>query len=523
MIARHPSPGLGPLTWRRQAPPRGIPPARAARLGEAVSAARASVGSMTAMPLTANDLACLTGGTLEGEGDRERPLRSIEVDSREVVPHSAFFALRGEREDGHAYVNDAVRRGATCLVVRDSWRRGIGGDHLADTAGGAGTGDQLREVVVVRVDDPNLALRRACSRRLHQLGCAVVAITGSVGKTTTKEMCALALGSLSAARTPRNLNTWTSIPRTVLQLEPPLDVFVAELAMSAPGEIRDLARMTAPGVGVVLNVGLAHVGLLGSIEAIAAAKAELLEELPVDGRAVCNGDDPWVRAMAGRSRAPVTWFGLHAADLDYTATDVELDGLRGTRFRLRGPDGEVGARLRLCGEHAVLDACAAAAVAGCFGVGVAEVAERLAELDPPEHRGTVRRARGGAVLYDDCYNSSPTSLAAALEVLRRSGRRRRVAVVGDMLELGPLAATAHREAGERCAAAATDLVAVGAFAEVVAHAARQAGMEPSRVHGVAEVEAAAELVAQWCDAETAVLVKGSHAIGLERVVEHLTR
>jgi len=456
------------------------------------------------MSMTPADCARLFGGALEGGGDATRPLRGIEVDSRKVVEHAAFVALRGEHEDGHRYVADAAARGALLAVVDAGFRP-----------------DGLIPPLLLRVDETSAALRRACFERLAELDCSVVAVTGSVGKTTVKEMCAAALGRLHVARTPGNLNTWTGIPQAVLALEPPVDVFVAETAMSAPGEIADLAAMIRPTVGVVVNVGQAHLGPLGSVEAIAEAKAELLLALPENGVAVCNADDERVRALAGRTRARVVWFGLHSGDAAYTARDIAATGLAGSRFTLVGPDGTAPAGLRLPGEHVVLDACAAAAVAAQFGFGVDEVARRLADLSAPEHRGAVHRGLRGALVYDDCYNSSPTSLAAALSVLAGSSAVRRIAILGDMLELGEHATEAHREAGRRAAAAATSLIAVGEHAQDMVEAAIGAGMPRAAAQIAADAESAAELARAQCGPDAAVLVKASHSLALERVVERL--
>jgi len=458
------------------------------------------------MPLMPADLARLFGGGLEGDG-AQTPIGAVAFDSRQVVPGGAFIALRGEAEDGHRYVAAAAAAGARLAVVQQDWVPASG---------------EAVPPMLLRVDDTAAALRAACRRRLDELGCAVVGVTGSVGKTTAKELIATVLGRLHTARTPGNLNTWTAIPTSVLGLTPPVDVLVAELAMTAPGEIRDLARMLRPGVGVLLNVGLSHIALLGSVEAIAAAKAELLEELPADGAAVCNADDDRVRAVTGRGPARVVWFGLHSADAIFTATDLRADGLRGTAFTLRGPSGAAPARLAVPGEHVVLDACAAAAVAAEQGVGIAEVAERLSEFRAPEQRGRVLAGPNGATVYDDSYNSSPASLAAAMAVLARSGAAVRVAVIGDMLELGDHTSDAHVEAGKRAAGAATAVIAVGDQAEVVAAAARAAGMPPGAVHVAADAAHAAAVARELCGPDTAVLVKASHGMALERVVAELT-
>jgi UDP-N-acetylmuramoyl-tripeptide--D-alanyl-D-alanine ligase len=461
--------------------------------------------TISAMLLTPADLARLFGGRLEGAGERCAPLAAIETDSRRAGPGSAFVAVAGERMDGHAYVAAAAAAGAALAVVAE-------GRPLPDG----------HPPLLLRVDDTALALRRACTARLAELGCAVVGVTGSVGKTSAKELCALALGGRDAAATAGNLNTWTGIPLSVLALRPPVGVFVAEMAMSAPGEIRDLARFTRPVTGVLLNVGLSHVELLGSLAAIGDAKAELLEALPPDGSAICNADDPEVRRVAGRSPAPVTWFGLDAG-ADYRAVEVAGDGLEGSRCLLIGPDGAAPLHLRVPGLHTVRNACAAAAVAGRHGVGIAEAAERLAAFAAPAQRGVVSRGPGGASIIDDSYNASPASLTAALEVLAGSGAPRRLAVLGDMLELGEHAGPAHAEAGRQAARAATALIAVGEHASLMVEAAVAAGMPRERARVAGDVEEAAGMARAQCDSGTVVLVKASHGVALERVVESLLR
>ena len=472
----------------------------------APEAPAAAMATMAGMRLTPADLARLFDGRLEGSGDALAMLSGIETDSRQISRGRGFIALRGERDDGHRHVPDAAQRECSVAVVDATWQPAAG---------------TAVPPLILRVDDTGAGLRRACRARLAELGCEVVGITGSVGKTTAKEMCATALGRLAVARTPGNLNTWTGVPQTVLSIDPPVDVFVAEVAMSAPGEIRDLARMLRPRVGVLLNIGYAHIGLLGSLVAISDAKAELLEELPEDGIAVCNADDERVRAVAGRSPAPPVWFGLRSSEATYTARDISSDGVEGTRCVLHGPGGTAITRLPLRGEHAVLDACAAAAVAAQHGVAIAEVARRLAGLTPPEHRGAVLVGARGALVYDDCYNSSPTSLHAALEVLAGCPRSRRVAVLGDMLELGDHAAAAHREAGRHAASVATGLIAVGEHAETMVTAAVAAGMPASEARVAADVDEAARLTLTQCDGDTAILVKASHSLAFERIVEQL--
>ena len=464
-----------------------------------------ATGTMAAMH-SPSDLARLFGGRLEGSGDPRRPLAGLATDSREVVPGGGFVAVRGSADDGHRFVGAATAAGAALAVVAEDWSAPPEG----------------APPLLLRVADTAAALRSACEGRLAELGCHVVGITGSVGKTTAKELCAHVLrGSVHVARTPGNLNTWTGIPLTVLALEPPVDAFVCEMAMSARGEIRDLCSFTHPRTGVLLNVGVAHIELLGSQEAIAEAKAELLEALPADGTAVCNADDEHVRRVSARTRAAVQWFGVRSPDARFRAADVRGEGIDGTRFTLVGPDGSAPAHLRVPGTHIVLDALAAAAVASSFGIGVAQVAERLQSFESPAQRGRVLRGVGGARIYDDSYNSSPQSLQAALETLGATRAKRRVAVLGDMLELGSHTGMAHRMAGRQAAALATTLIAIGDQAYTMFSAALAAGMEPEECFAVASVEDAVRIARERCDADTAVLVKASHGMALERVVEGL--
>ncbi|HZS13504.1 MAG TPA: UDP-N-acetylmuramoyl-tripeptide--D-alanyl-D-alanine ligase [Candidatus Dormibacteraeota bacterium] len=454
-----------------------------------------------------SDLARLFGGRLDGSGDAARPLAGLATDSREVVPGGGFVALRGESDDGHRFVAAAAEAGAALAVVDASWTPAE---------------DAPAPPLLLRVDDSAAALRHACERRLAELGAHVVGITGSVGKTTAKELVATVLeGTVSVAKTPGNLNTWTGIPLTVLALDAPVDAFVCEMAMSARGEIRDLCAFTHPRTGALLNVGVSHIELLGSQEAIADAKAELLDALPQDGLAVLNADDERVRGVASRSRARVVWFGVHAHDAQFRAADVVSRGIDGTTFTLVGPDSSAPVRMRVPGAHVAVDAVAAAAVAAQFGADVAEVAQRLERFEAPPQRGRILSGANGARIYDDSYNSSPQSLAAALDTLGATPAKKRIAVLGDMLELGSLGPMAHRQAGRHARQVATTLIAVGEQATTMVSAALAAGMDPEEAITARSIDEAADLVRVRCDRDTAVLVKASHGVHLERVVEAL--
>ncbi|HEY6379782.1 MAG TPA: UDP-N-acetylmuramoyl-tripeptide--D-alanyl-D-alanine ligase [Candidatus Dormibacteraeota bacterium] len=460
------------------------------------------------MELSPPALARLCGATIEGRAGpaaAEGPLEGISTDSREVIEGGAFVAVRGETDDGHAYVADAARRGARVAVVEDAWVAASGAPPL-----------------LLRVPDTARALRQACETRLRELGCTVIGVTGSVGKTTAKEMIAHLLGPDGVLRTAGNLNTWTGVPLSVLRADGRPAHFVAEMGMSAPGEIADLCEFTHPSVGVLLNIGVSHLELLGSRAAIAAAKAELLRALPATGLAVCNRDDEAVAAVVGQTEARVVWFGTTAA-ASYRAEVVEDLGLRGTRLHLTVPGGEAETLLPAPGRHLAAAAAAACAVAVELGRPLEQVAARLAGFSAVEQRGTVSRGARGATVIDDSYNSAPASLIAALDLLAATASTERVAVLGDMLELGAEADAAHDEAGRPAAAAATLLIAVGDHAPSLAAAAVRAGLPAERALVAADAEAAARLALAACSPHTTVLVKGSHSLHLERVVERLLR
>ena len=464
---------------------------------------------MTGMQLSAAGLGRLARGDVDGAPEAAViAFTGITTDSRDVVPGGAFVAVRGEQMDGHRFVPAAVAAGAACALV----------DH-----GYAGE----RPAVLVRVPDTAAALRTACRARLTELGATVVGITGSVGKTTAKEMTAHLLGP-RAARTPGNLNTWTGIPLAVLRLDPPVDVLVAEMGMSARGEIADLCSFTEPTVGVLLNIGLSHLELLGSQAAIAAAKAELLDAIQQrDGHAVVNADDRWVRrVVAERPGLAVTWYTTAASGAPspapvVRALEIESLGLRGVRFRLVAQEGARSVTIPVPGTHLAATAAAATAVALHLGHDLDAVVERLGTLAAVEQRGTIRPGLRGATVIDDSYNAAPASMAAALELLRASGSTERVAVLGDMLELGAAADEAHSEVGRLAAGAATHLIAVGGHGSRMRAAAVAAGLSPDRAVVVADAAAAAAEAVALCGPDTAILVKASHGLHLEQVVARL--
>jgi UDP-N-acetylmuramoyl-tripeptide--D-alanyl-D-alanine ligase len=444
------------------------------------------------------ELAEATTGTLLG-AQEDLVLDRLVIDSREAAAGALFVALVGETTDGHRFLEQAAQAGATAVLCQSA---------PADLS-----------VPRVVVDDTREALVRFTRHQLQRQRCTVVGVTGSVGKTSTKEMVASVLEQrFQVLKTEGNLNTYTGLPMSLARMEPRHQVFIAEYAMSALGEIAYLARMAPPDVAIVLNVGLSHVGMLGSIEAVAQAKRELVEALRPDGVAVLNADDARVAAMASASAGRVLTFGLGEADV--RALDLRLDGLGGSTFTLVLPGGDSAAvSLKPPGAHAVSNALAAAAAGHVMGLNAEQVAEGLGAAVPVAGRGSLRPGRRGSLVIDDAYNASPSSMEAALRVLLAEENRPRVAVLGEMLELGDEAPGAHRQLG-RTAAGADFLVALGEHAALVGEGAREAGMADDRIAIVDSAEAAAAAVEPMLE-NALVLVKASRGMALEQVVDRL--
>src|SRR5919108_3584287 len=435
-------------------------------------------------------------------GPSQTTFTQLFTDSREVKPSGLFVALRGEQQDGHAFIPQAVERGAAGILCERP-------------------PEGLEGPAVIQVADTRRALLDMTAARLRRQAVPIVAITGSAGKTTTKELIAHVLGRrLRVHKSAGNLNTYTGIPMTVFEMDPRDRVLVVEYAMSRAGEIRELTRAAPPTIGVVLNVGLAHVGLLGSIEAVAAAKRELVEGLAPGGLAVLNADDPRVRAMSAVARR-LSFYGI-APDAQVRADKIRLHGLEGSSFMLLTPRGKTEVYLRLPGQHSISNALAAAAVALEFGFDAAAIASALHGFTPPARRMNILTGRNGATVIDDSYNASPGSMQAALEVLRAAPRGIvKIAVLGDMLELGDHAAQAHEEIGSVAGKSADLLIALGEFAPRVVQSARRAGLAADHALIVEGTDQAVAALTPWLTPQARVLVKGSRGMRLERVVERI--
>lgn len=424
-------------------------------------------------------------------------------DSRQATPGCLFFALRGPSRDGHDFVADAFARGARGAVV----------SRVPE--------DVAEEALLVLVDDPLAALRGLADALRERHAIPAVGITGSVGKTTTKEATAAALGArYRVLKSPASFNNEIGVPMTFLAQEPTHEVAVIEMGFYVPGEIADLCRLVRPRAAAVTTIPErpVHFARTPSVEAIVRGKAELVEALPADGVALLNAHDPRVRGMAERTKARVVLYGT-SEDAALRATDVEPLGLDGVRFVARFEGGAAAVRFPLPGAHMVTNALAAIGAALALDVPLEEAAIAVATLEAPPHRMQVRRA-GGLVVLDDAYNASPAAVSAALRLLATLPGRR-IAVLGDMLELGALAPDAHRDVGTLAAGSVDALIGVGELAAVAVHEARRAGL--AEAHAVMDNAAALMVLRRIARPGDTVLVKGSRALRLEEIVDALER
>jgi UDP-N-acetylmuramoyl-tripeptide--D-alanyl-D-alanine ligase len=456
-----------------------------------------------AATLTLAEVLAGTGGTLTPPSTGELSLGGVSIDSRTIRPGELFVAIQGPRFDGHDFVAAAARQGAAAaLVHRDA--------------------EAPATLPRVRVEDTTRALGDLARHRRRQASAPVVALTGSVGKTTTKEMTAALLATRGPVlKTEGNLNNQWGLPLTLLALRTEHTAAVLELGMSAPGEIRRLAAIAEPDVAVVTRVAPVHLEFFPSVDAIAGAKAEILEGLRPAGVAVLNADDPRVVPMGESWKGRVVWFGRGRR------CDVSAEGWRGTafgmRFDLRVEGRRVDVALPLAGPHFVENFLAAAATAHVLGVSPEAMSAAAPDITAARHRGEVVRLALDVVLLDDSYNSSPEALEAAVVALGLAPGRRRVAVVGDMLELGAAGPELHRESGRRLAARVDAVVGVGPLAREIVAGAREAGLAPEAVAHFDDAEAAAAAVDGLVRSGDAVLVKGSRGMGLETFVHALAR
>ena len=448
------------------------------------------------MKLSLGRVAEFVQGT--GSFDHAPVAEGYSIDTRTLRQGELFIAIKGDRLDGHDYVEAALKAGAVAAVVQ--WSQT---SRYSDSS------------KLIAVADTTLALQHlgAAARRLW--GRKLIAVTGSAGKTTTKECIAHVLGArFHVLKSLGNLNNHFGLPMQLLRLEAQYDIAVIEMGMSHAGEITRLAEIAAPDDGVVTNVGLAHLESFGTQAGIARAKYELIESLPAGGHAFLNADDPYVAQFGRDFHGTVTLFGIqHPAD--YRAEAISLRGVLGSEFDIVGPGFREHAVVPLMGRHNVLNALVAVAVAAEHGVQPSDAVARLSSLSAGDKRGEVREV-AGAILINDCYNSNPQALDSMVAALGQTPAKRRVVIAGEMLELGPSAPELHRECGRNMAANKVDyVVGVRGNGESIAEGAASAGVASEFME--TPEQAGGWLVRNLREGD-AVLLKGSRGVGLERAL-----
>jgi UDP-N-acetylmuramoyl-tripeptide--D-alanyl-D-alanine ligase len=429
----------------------------------------------------------------------EQVAQGYSIDSRAIAPGELFFAVKGERLDGHDYVDAALKKDAVAAVVcQDQMRR------FPDTSRLLAVGDTL------------VALQALATAVRKVWGKPLVGVTGSAGKTTTKEAIAHVLASqLRVLKSEGNFNNHFGLPLMLLKLQPEHDVAVIEMGMSHAGEIRALAKIAQPEIGVVTNVAPVHLEFFDSIAGIARAKYELVESLPATGTAVLNADDEYVSQFGRGFQGKVIRYGVHAT-ADVRAENVDSRGAEGSEFDIVTSAARAHTRLPLVGEHNVLNALAAVSVALARGMNLPDAVSALASLKPADKRGQVLQL-GNITVINDCYNSNPKALTAMIDAVAGMKARRRIVVAGEMLELGPSGEDMHRAAGRHIAEKKIDvLIGVRGLSDAAVQAAREAGVR-------AEFMASPEEAGEWLARETregdVVLMKASRGVKLEKALE----
>ena len=444
------------------------------------------------------------------------------TDSRQVIPGSLFVAIPGERTDGHEFISEAFKKGASfALTQRDMGASFRTLDLRAVTSADSFSEQDFTTPLCLRVDNTVTALQQIARYWRRKLDLRVIGITGSVGKSTTKELVAEVLGTrYRTLKSPGNLNNEIGLPLTMLRLSSGYQRAIFEMGFYVPGEIAFLCDIALPQVGIVTNIGTVHAERAGSQEAIARGKAELVQALPPapEGVAILNFDDPWVRKMEEKTKARVFFYGL-SREANLWADNVVGLGLEGIRFRLHYQGETLHVRIPLIGRHSVHTALRAAAIGLTEGMNWQEILEGLNQGHTQLRLAAVR-SQTGALLLDDTYNASPESMLAALNLLSELDGRK-VAVLGDMLELGPYERSGHEMVGLRAAQVADVLLTLGERAHIFAEAARRAGMKKSSIIEFTEFDPLVEWLRANLTKNDTVLIKGSHGLRMDRITNLL--
>jgi len=451
----------------------------------------------------------------EWRGWTKQRIRRISLDSRSIRPGELFVAMKGDRFDGHDFVVAALLRGAIGAIVQDSYDVGSLALKL---------GSKRTMPCILGVRDPLFAYQQLATHHRSRFTIPVVAVTGSNGKTTTKEMVASVMAHRwKVLKTEGNLNNRIGVPQTLFRLDGRHEGAVIEMGVDNIGQTTRLCEMARPTIGVITNIGPDHLEFFGSMEGSAQAKAELLDWLPSDGAAVLNADDPYYDYLAARARCHVVSFGF-SSKADVRARDVKSDGRDGTIFHLLLP-GKVRhtvVHIRVQGGHNISNSLAAGAVGAVLGLPGAVIAQGLSRFRPAAMRSQVFVSHGVKII-NDCYNANPASMKAAVQMLAQSGsHRKKIVVLGDMLELGPGAVKMHEEVGAFVARQGVDqLVACGVLGRSLAEGAKRAGLDHSHILEVPDAAAAAAAMKTMVKQGDVVLVKASRGMKLEQVVQAL--
>lgn len=423
----------------------------------------------------------------------------VSTDTRTVKPGDLFIALTGERFDGHDFIEQAVQNGAAGVIVSRSDRQ------------------IPLHCAAFFVADTRTALQGLARYHRQRFNIPIIAITGSNGKTSTKDMIAAVLSSnLAVLKTEANYNNEIGLPLTLLKLTPEHQAAVVEMGMRGPGQIRELASIALPNIGVITNVGETHIELLGSIDNIAAAKGELVESIGADGLVVLNADDHYVREMSRHANSRMVFYGINSLDVDYSASNIIADS-EGIEFCCHKSQQAQQLWVPLPGRHNVYNALAAAAVGAELGLSFAQIAQGLHDLVPSAMRLAISR-KGDFTIINDAYNASPLSMRAAIDTLAEVASGRKIAVLGDMLELGHIAQLAHQAVGGQLAERKIDVViTVGALARHIASAAAAGGL--ATVTACDDQQQAQAALAQIIQPGDTILIKGSRGMQMEKVLE----
>ena len=444
------------------------------------------------------------------------------IDSRQTIPGSLFVAIPGEKTDGHDYIGEAFKRGASfALIQRDVDASFHTLDLRAVPSADFFLTFDFATPFCLRVENTVTALQQIARFWRRKLDLRVIGITGSVGKSTTKEMIAEVLSTrYRTLKSPGNLNNEIGLPLTMLRLSAGHQRAVMEMGFYVPGEIAFLCDIPLPQVGVVTNVGTVHAERAGSQEAIARGKGELVQALPPapEGVAILNFDDPWVQKMEERTKARVFFYGL-SPEAHLWADQVVGLGLDGIRFRMHYAGETLHVKIPLIGRHSVHTALRAAAVGLAEGMNWQEILEGLNQGHTQLRLAAVR-SENGALLLDDTYNASPESMLAALNLLDEIDGRK-VAVLGDMLELGPYERGGHEMVGLRAAQVAETLVTLGGRAHMIAEAARRTGMKKTAIIEFDEIDPLIDWLKTNLTKKDVVLIKGSHGLRMDRITASL--